>query len=606
MDLPCLHLRSVMAKSLLLAALSAVTLWAAPSISSVVPNSAQVGTYEKLELTVALKATYTNPYDSTQLDLSAQFTAPSKKVWKVNGFWDGTQWRIRFAANETGSWTYVAKVIDASGTAQSTVGTFTVTASANHGWVRIAPNKRYLAYDDGTSFYGIGACEAWGPSTTTLTSMQNLGYNTWVYWNGTYDGSGGNNLIESTTSGLGQYDQNKSVRIDSLINWSEARGLSMILVIWAHDYLCDSTAACPKGWAANFYSDANAWTYQQKLYRYIIARWGYSRALEGWQTIDEISGTDGYASNATTANAWAAKIASYFQTEDPFRHLTTGSLGGYWTQGDAANDVANTEDYSTYTADGVAKIVKALWSNYTKPAIMGETGLGGPEPTLWSAVANGAAITPLLWQFQSSGDKWVSADETAYGPIVSFVKGIDFAHLTNPAQASVTVTGANAYGITSTQLTFGYISGSFANQSLSVTGLANGSYSVEWWNTTAGSIISTTTATVTTGSASLKIATTTNSDIAYKIIAQTATSSSSVGSSSSSATTAIRYGTSTSTQAHFVLFNSLGNSSVISPIDGRLQAFRTDGTKIYEQPVLQGQAISLQLPSGMYLLKWVN
>jgi len=26
----------------------------------------------------------------------------------------------------------------------------------------------------------------------------------------------------------------------------------------------------------------------------MIARWGYSRALESWQTVDEIGGTDGW------------------------------------------------------------------------------------------------------------------------------------------------------------------------------------------------------------------------------------------------------------------------------------------------------------------------
>ena len=35
-------------------------------------------------------------------------------------------------------------------------GQFTVTDSSHHGFVRIAPNQRYLIYNDGTSFYGVG------------------------------------------------------------------------------------------------------------------------------------------------------------------------------------------------------------------------------------------------------------------------------------------------------------------------------------------------------------------------------------------------------------------------------------------------------------------
>jgi len=532
------HGRSFAQSTLFVALSTASALWAAPTISSVTTSSASMGKYAKEELAVALGSSYTNPYDPTVIDLSATFTSPTGKTMKVNGFYDGSGWKVRFAGNEEGTYNYTVTAKDASGTTTSPSGTFAVTASSYHGWVRIAPNKRYLAYDDGTSFFGVGACEAWGPSTTTLAAMQGLGYNTWVYWNGTYDGSGGGNLIESMTSGLGKYDQAKSVRIDSLINWSEQRGLTMILVIWPHDYLCNSSASCPSGWpsqwtqsnpystivsAATFYSDATAWTYQQNLYRYIIARWGYSRGLHGYQTIDEISGTDGYATSSTNADTWAAKIASYFQTNDPFRHLTNGSQGNYWPQGNAANDVANTEDYSDYTAAGVSTIVKQLWNNNTKPAIMGETGLGSPQSTLWGALASGISITPLLWQFRSSGDSWVTADETAYTPIVNFIKGMDFADLQSPAQASPTVSGATAYGMTSTHLSWGYITGSFSGKNLALTGLTNDSYTLEWWDCTAGTMISSSTVTVTAGTLSTAIPTSTGTDIAYKLTSTTST-----------------------------------------------------------------------------------
>jgi len=42
-----------------------------------------VGLYEKLELHVDLKATYTNPFDPDQIDLWAEFTAPSGKPWRI-------------------------------------------------------------------------------------------------------------------------------------------------------------------------------------------------------------------------------------------------------------------------------------------------------------------------------------------------------------------------------------------------------------------------------------------------------------------------------------------------------------------------------------------
>ena len=51
--------------------------------------------------------------------------------------------------------------------------------------------------------------------------------------------------------------------------------------------------------AKDFFGSDEAWKYQEKLYRYIIARWGYSRALFLWFVIDEINGTEGWA-KATT------------------------------------------------------------------------------------------------------------------------------------------------------------------------------------------------------------------------------------------------------------------------------------------------------------------
>lgn len=46
--------------------------------------------------------------------------------------------------------------------------------------------------------------------------------------------------------------------------------------------------------AAGFFGNEKTWQYQEKLYRYIIARWGYSRALFLWFIVDEINGTEGW------------------------------------------------------------------------------------------------------------------------------------------------------------------------------------------------------------------------------------------------------------------------------------------------------------------------
>ncbi|MGP8200355.1 MAG: DUF5060 domain-containing protein [Limisphaerales bacterium] len=493
------------------------TLWlkAAPVVTSVKRNAGRVGKYAKLELTVGLNAHYTNAYNPDDIDLWGKFTSPSRKVWRINGFYDGAQWRIRFAANETGDWSYIVRAKDATGTGWGTPGRFTCKASANHGWVRIAPNHRYLAHDDGTSFYGVGACYPWGNTTAGFDRMQALGMDTYVYWNGTYDRDGGNNLIESTNSGIGHYDQGKCARLDKLIAWSEERGLGMILVVWPHDYLSDHMRGWPSGWSRNpyktitssrgFYGDTNAWAYQEKMYRYIIARWGYSAGLAGWQTIDEIAGTSGWT-NRGDANVWAGKIAAYFQNNDPFQHPTTASEGDFWDAGNKANDLPNTEIYRNNSTSNLVSTIHRLWDGYEKPCIMGETGLDRSGRTahrkLWVGLASGLSVTPLFWSFNQG---WNNAVASQFAPFEKFIAGMNFAGLTSLAQAKIVVPDAGAYGITSDQLTFGWITGDISGKTFSVTGLKNGAYRLEWWDCATGVVLSTKSLSVANGSLSAEI-----------------------------------------------------------------------------------------------------
>ena len=76
---------------------------ASPAIRSAQPSTpGPIGQYEKFELSIDLEATYTNPFDPDQVDLWAEFTAPSGKVQKIWGFYNPSQksspWMVRFTA----------------------------------------------------------------------------------------------------------------------------------------------------------------------------------------------------------------------------------------------------------------------------------------------------------------------------------------------------------------------------------------------------------------------------------------------------------------------------------------------------------------------------
>jgi hypothetical protein len=505
-------------------------------------NQTVVGLYEKFEIIVGLDgASYNNPYDPDQIDIRAVFTSPSGKKWNIFGFYDNylnaNQWKIRFAPNETGSWSYYLTVTDAGGSGQSETYQFNAIASTHHGWLHVSDdNPRYLEHDDGTSFYGVGMCYPWNVYKTGLSRLASFGANLFFYWNGTYDGAGnggGKNLIESVNSGLGRYDQHKSARLDELIQWSEELNLGMVLVIWPHDYFCDQFAGWPVGWFSNpykslcaakdIYGHQQAFEYQQKQYRYIIARWGYSRALAAWQIICEITGTDGWEfGDHAVAEQWCQKVHDYFQMNDPFRHPTTGSQHGYvtcdWPKGYAIFDLPNREIYEAQgfsydpnnrlrsSYQNYVRITRQIWNDFQKPIICGETGYsltfveaGTPEyvqlyhNALWATLATGMAGTPFWWAY--GGGNIVTEEMLQQMKVLAgYVKTIAVAH-TIFSPAAISAEKCDAYALKSDSLAFGWIRQidnlNVSGCTFKLSGMADGAYFIHWFDTWSGQVLQT-------------------------------------------------------------------------------------------------------------------
>lgn len=486
---------------------------ATPVINSVSENKDPVAKYEKFELSVDFGASYSNPYNPDEVNLAAVFTSPSNVVWGVNGFYDGTSWLVRFAANETGQWSYVVKVTDSTGTKTSNTYTFTCDTSSYHGWLKVSSvNTHYLMYDDSATFYGIGHCRAWNPETTSLSTLASYGGNFLVYWNGPpWD-----RMIESMTSGIGKYDQNECDFIDGLLERCEQNGVYLCLVIWPHPALRDNIPWSDGKWtsnnpystittAANFFTDTTSWQYQQKLYRYIIARWGYSRALGVWNFISEIDGTAGYYYNKTGAETWCSNIQTYFDTNDPYGHLTSGSKSGdvYWSKGYGIFDLAEMHSYNdsknaVTVASTIATQTRRMWNDFTKPAFHGEFGTDDSnlQPKhlhngIWAGLASGAAITPLDW---NDGGDWGDMTSDMLNHMkyfADFVEGIDFANLAF-VPATVSVSGCNAWGMRTSDFAFGWIqntSGNVDGKDFTISGLNDRTYQVQWYDTWTGTIV---------------------------------------------------------------------------------------------------------------------
>lgn len=409
-----------------------------PSISVVAPDRTELPRYESLELSVSLKAKYTNPYDLRQVSLDGLFTGPGGLQMKVPGFWDGeTSWRVRFTPSQVGQWNYSLTVKDVRGMSLPYEGKFTVTASDLHGWLQAgnwvnpAYSGHYLVYQDGSPFYGIGHCDAFslavdGFSIDTgvglFDEMKKAGENYVVWWP-LYN----NSPISSSYS---DYSIGSLKMIDLLVADAQKKGIFLVFTIWDHPELRDNTHPGSWGtgnWSKNgfsqlgdlqsFFTSPEAWAWQENFYRYIIARWGYSPAIGMWQTVSEINGTNAYGQT----DPWHKQVNDYFVANDPYRHPTTASKSGggndiSWPEGHKVMDAPQVHIYDPLNnnpvgaASVLAQWTSTMWNEASRPNWVGEFGTPGdayyPElfhNSIWAALGAGAAMTPAEW---NSGGNW--------------------------------------------------------------------------------------------------------------------------------------------------------------------------------------------------------
>jgi hypothetical protein len=433
-----------------------------PRIQAVEPDRPEAARYGKLELAVALEATYDNPYDVRQVHLAAVFTGPDGREWTVPGFWDGDEtWRVRFAPPVEGEWRYRLQVRDRHGESKPWQGQFTCQPSGHHGWLQVGAwvdpsySARYLVHHDGTPFYGVGHCNAfdlmsygWDQEEgfVLFDRMAEHGENMLVYW-----------PIYANPFFATRYDRYSLPDlkvIDLVVEDAARQSIYLVFTIWNHDLLRDDTHPWSRtnmgDWETHngfrelggldaFFTDEEAWAWQENLYRYVIARWGYSPAIGLWQTVSEIEGTNA----GRHTDRWHERVNACFVEHDPYRHPTTASMAGdaWWPAGYAVMDVAQMHSYDSQndavgTGPLLASWTHKMWQAEAKPNFIGEFGTSDerlhPELLhngIWAGLAAGAAATPMEW---NDSGTWGRMDDEMYehmAYLATFVADLPLAHL---------------------------------------------------------------------------------------------------------------------------------------------------------------------------------
>lgn len=432
------------------AALFPIPGYTAPQIHTVTPNSTNIAKFEKLELSITLTATFSNPYDYNQIMLKGIFTSPSGQQFIMDGFYfqdyvmtspnvlqlsGPPGWRVRFSPNETGTWSYIVSVSDVTGSANSESGQFVCTASDRKGFVKKSGNK--LVYSNGEPFRALGvnlAFQWWWEGFTA--------YEDWI---DELDQYGGNFTklsmapwifeIEWEQTGVGQYTERQ--------NWAW-------VLDWVFDHLMEKNMYCQfnvmiqdelrtdswSGWNVNPYNSLNGGPcnepqnffvnetaialYKRKL-RYINARWGYSPQIALWEHIAETDNTQLYNDFYNQTFSWLTLMNSYVEYIDVYnRPISTGYAiaqhdPAYWNNNSTGFTQLHIYDFIPDLEMKIYNLSKWYMDTWNKPLIVGEFGLGHNvdeiilnDPnglsfhnTLWSSMFSGSATSAMAWYWDN-------------------------------------------------------------------------------------------------------------------------------------------------------------------------------------------------------------
>ncbi len=465
----------------------------APVFNSVAANAASIVKYDKFELTIDLTSAYTNPYNYDEISTQSIFTAPSGRKDTVDGFYMenyslntstgaltdlGTHnFKVRYAPNETGNWSYVLSAKNSSGTTTRSASTFQCTSSSLHGFIK-KNNSNYLNFDDGTQYIPVGEDMGWQDNnvvtdyTNWLGKLSSNGGNfirvwmsDWAFaleWKNGYNGY----------SGLEKYKQTSAYYLDWLLDKCSSSNVYMMLCLNHHGQLSTSVnpewsdnpynaangGPCTNTW--DFFTNATAKSYYKNRQRYIVARYGYSKNIQSWELFNEVDLTDDFDNRQSDVTSWHNEMSTYIKSKDVYKHLVTTSYAYDTNDPDTWKlpniDFTQTHYYvsapnlETILANGAQKYL----SSYNKPTLNGEFGLSGDSTlatldpdgvyihnSIWGSSLGGAMGSAMSWWW----DNYIDPQNLYYHykPLSSFLSNIKLKD-DNYKNVTATISGGGA------------------------------------------------------------------------------------------------------------------------------------------------------------------
>jgi hypothetical protein len=400
--------------------------------------------YAKFETSFQLSGMSGNPFDPVDNDIWAVFTGPGKEEIRVPAFWDGI-WKVRFAPIRTGKYTmHILRNGEFEKPQGLTFASFTCTASKDPGFVRRDPkHAQRFEFDNGETYYPMGCDQAWqgGQGAPTYPEMFNKmhaqGMNWARIWMNHWDAKNLEWSVPTNTSPpIGQYNLAVAKHWDDIVDSAGDNGVYIQMTLQHHGQY---TMGADSNWRDNpfnvanggflknpqdFFTDPKAIALTKAKFRYILARWGYSDHIMGWELFNEVQNIR--EAPIDTVIAWHRTMAAYIRSIDPYHHLITTS---YTPPGDPLEKGVDL-DYDqahSYVPDIISLFSTVNTKTLTRPLFWGEWG-GSGRPNvgflhdgLWSGIMTPLGGGPQYWY-------WDGIDNNNWWP--------EYGHLTGYLAAS--------------------------------------------------------------------------------------------------------------------------------------------------------------------------
>jgi len=284
-----------------------------------------------------------NRYDAGRIAVRLQMRAPSGRRLNVAAFpapgesvAGRASFLVRWTPDEAGVWRVMPQLRLAGGAWRSGPSrSWRVADAAGRGFVRVDPmNPAMLRFDDGESFFPIGANIAWYTNDAieeyrrrfdALAAAGGTATRVWLApWSF---------LPEWKDTPLRNY-ANRELRMewfDQVLRMAEERGIYLIVALsesgmfdpgarWGdnpYNAANGGPCAAPHDFLTN--PDARA-AYANQL-RYIVARWGYSPNILAWEWMNEVNSAPGFETERLLP--WLREMSAVLDEYDVHRHLRT-------------------------------------------------------------------------------------------------------------------------------------------------------------------------------------------------------------------------------------------------------------------------------------------